>query len=107
MTMDPLQLVERLPCDIVERIFAYLSQNECLKCMAVSRAWYKLIPQYSTLVWRQVDISGDQQDERFKECLGPHVQQCQISGANGSQMSVILRMLVQRGCKNLQTLGKL
>ena len=107
MTMNPLQLIERLPYDITERIFACLNQTDCLECMAVSRTWFKLVPLYATFVWRQVDISGDQQDERFKECLGPHVQHCRISWANESQTCAILDMLVQQGCKNLQTLGKL
>ncbi|KAI8146797.1 hypothetical protein BJV82DRAFT_397991 [Fennellomyces sp. T-0311] len=60
-TQPPLQssVLGELPFEIAARIFSYINQRECLTCMAVCRAWYSTVPQYSRDVWANINITRE------------------------------------------------
>ncbi|KAI8138432.1 hypothetical protein BJV82DRAFT_631559 [Fennellomyces sp. T-0311] len=99
----PMQhdFLSTLPFDIIDNIISRLTQLDCLECMAVSRLWYKLIPQYTTHLWRKVEICL-QENPRFNvrilHCLGPHVQTVQLAHCNEEQTHAILSTLFRYHC---------
>ncbi|KAI9251509.1 hypothetical protein BDA99DRAFT_563773 [Phascolomyces articulosus] len=92
-----------LPFDIVNEIFSYLSQDDCIKSMAVCRTWYERVPIYSSYLWRKVEfLPGDQhtrlKNHRFLRCLGPHVRQAILTLSNKEELFVFLDTLLNQKC---------
>ncbi|KAG2228332.1 hypothetical protein INT45_011124 [Circinella minor] len=96
-------LMNSLPFDIVNEIFSYLSQDDCINSMAVCRSWYERVPVYSFHLWRKIELlSGDQntrlKNQRFLRCLGPHVRQVILSPSNKTELLVFLDTLRNHMC---------
>ena len=103
-------LMNSLPFDIVNEIFSYLSQDDCIRSMAVCRSWYERVPIYSSHLWRKIELlSGDQntrlKNQRFLHCLGPHVRQVILSPSNETELLVFLDTLRNYMC-DIQSIGK-
>ena len=108
----------KLPYDIIHNIFSRLTQQDCLECMAVSIVWMELVPQYATMLWKNIKVSFDDNDHldqenelvtrlspRMIRCLGSHVQNIIVSHCNEEQVQLILSALSKCGC-NPRTVGK-
>ena len=104
------QFINVLPFDIVTKIFSRLSQDDCLECMAVSRAMYRDVPCYSTSVWRKLWLGNQQliHHQRMARCLGPHVNQVTLASCRWEDEAyAFLRMLVDRHCVDISSIGKI
>ncbi|KAI7856686.1 hypothetical protein BDC45DRAFT_61386 [Circinella umbellata] len=110
--------LNKLPYDIIHNIFSRLTQQDCLECMAVSMVWMELVPQYTTMLWKKIKISFDDNDYSDHEeelvtqlspkmirCLGSHVRHIVISHCSEEQVHLILSILSKRGCSP-RTVGK-
>ena len=96
-----------LPPEICSIILSHVNQLECIELLTVCRRWYKLIPQYGTNVWKELEISEaswSTYNNTMLKCLGMHVKKVSIVSPKNSGM--ILRRLESQGC-NIQSLGNL
>ncbi|KAI8137055.1 hypothetical protein BJV82DRAFT_584031 [Fennellomyces sp. T-0311] len=105
-----------LPGDIVLEIFAHLSKQDCLRCMAVCRDWYNNVPEYTRNVWKELRLSNKTLSnhgmiERF---LGNHVKKLVIEPrrqyykerVEEIELHSLLQKAVSWGCTEVESIGK-
>ncbi|KAI9494745.1 hypothetical protein BDB00DRAFT_927947 [Zychaea mexicana] len=102
-TRSTIGFMDALPFDIVSEIFSYLTQDDCIKSMSVSKSWYERVPIYCTHLWRTVELlPGDRhkrlKNQRFLQCLGPHVRKAVLSASSRDELSMFLATLLEYTC---------
>ena len=98
--------------DIVLEIFSYLTQQDCLTCMAVCRDWYATVPQYAQNIWKEIQL--DRRDasidhQRQQQCLGSHVKRVSITSTSDKEdlsSITLMQRLLDWKCTRIQSLGK-
>ncbi|KAI9243814.1 hypothetical protein BDA99DRAFT_544262 [Phascolomyces articulosus] len=99
-----------LPFDIVVKIISHLDQDNCLKCMEVCRAWYRMIPEYSYNVWSRININPLNHqhlvhNNRWRRLLGNHVKHVEISDFQAEQEFYdTMQKLVEFNCTGIEHL---
>ncbi|KAI9275969.1 hypothetical protein BDA99DRAFT_568539 [Phascolomyces articulosus] len=99
-----------LPFDIVVKIISHLDQDNCLKCMEICRAWYRMIPEYSYNVWGRIKITPLTHqhlihNNRWRRLLGNHVKHVEISDFQTEQeIYDTLQKLVEFNCTGIEHL---
>ena len=98
--------------DIVTQIISYLTQQECLACMAVCRDWYHKIPQHSQNIWREIELVRKDvpvNHLRRQQCLGSHVKRVVIlyvhSDKKRGSLTTLMQRLLDWKCTNIEYLG--
>ncbi|KAI9479629.1 hypothetical protein BDB00DRAFT_879221 [Zychaea mexicana] len=81
-TRSTIRFMKALPFDIVSEIFSYLTQDDCIKIMSVSKSWYE----------RRL------KNQRFLRCLGPHVRKAVLSASSRDELSMFLATLLEYTC---------
>ena len=112
LSKQQLGFLSALSSDIVLKIFSYLTQQDCLTCMAVCRDWYATVPQYSQDTWEELqldwrDASIDHQ--RRQQCLGSHVKRVSIKSMSDKEdlsSITLMQRLLDWKCTRIQSLGK-
>ncbi|KAI9498903.1 hypothetical protein BDB00DRAFT_325222 [Zychaea mexicana] len=102
-------IFDQLPFDIVSTIFSFVHQADVLTCMAVCRAWYDRVPQYTEKLWRTIHITSPDvltASYRRDRCLGSHVKSVVFETVPEEQLYSTMRKLVELGCDGIETLGK-
>ncbi|KAI8138931.1 hypothetical protein BJV82DRAFT_628456 [Fennellomyces sp. T-0311] len=94
--------------DIILTVFGYLTQDDCLRCMAVCRDWYDMVPQYSQSLWKKVCLSGQnahKENQRQILCLGDHVKIVILDTFDDEQgLYRVMHKLFKWGCTQLISL---
>ncbi|KAI8146611.1 hypothetical protein BJV82DRAFT_392252 [Fennellomyces sp. T-0311] len=107
-----LGFMAALPSEIVQQIFQYLNQRDCLVSMTVCRDWDAVVPQYSKSVWRELRLNFNDasRDYRRRErCLGDHVQSVILESTaeeRESGLYIMMRKVLDWGCHGIESLGK-
>ncbi|KAI8146786.1 hypothetical protein BJV82DRAFT_599845 [Fennellomyces sp. T-0311] len=105
--LDPL--FGTLPFEITTKIFAYLEQADCLRCMAVCREWYSSVPQCSRDVWTELGIPDDGTlgfNKRLQLCLGDHVESVMFYRFKyETDLYRAMQKLIDAGCSRIKRLG--
>ncbi|KAI8142873.1 hypothetical protein BJV82DRAFT_612545 [Fennellomyces sp. T-0311] len=110
-TDDELGFMAALPADVVLEIFSLVSQQDCLRCMTVCRAWDNVIPQYMQHVWKQLTLGSSDAYKSYKRrerCLGNHVKHVILDASSitpgKSELYCLMQRLLDWECTAIESL---
>ncbi|KAI8136407.1 hypothetical protein BJV82DRAFT_641098 [Fennellomyces sp. T-0311] len=92
-----------LPNEILTVILSHLDQNDCLRCMCVSRHWFNAIPKNMQAAWNSVTFTHTSRhyfkpNTRLLHCLGLYTQKAHISLMDAEEACDILQVLGDMNC---------
>ena len=92
--------------DIISNIFLYLSQQDCLNCMATCREWYDDIPQFTQANWKTLQLDNKHGMTRRQERnLGKHLQHVSFEFVAEDVLSKMIQRLLDCGCTEIESLS--
>ncbi|KAI7847303.1 hypothetical protein BDC45DRAFT_526540 [Circinella umbellata] len=100
----PTEFLEKLPFDIISKIFLYLSQQDCLNCMKTCRLWYDLIPQFTKANWETLYFDGESIDQMIERNLGKHVKHVYFKYHGGHGLFNMMKKLLDYECTEIESL---
>ena len=105
--MAHVGLLEKLPYDIISKIFLYLHQKDCLNCMATCRQWYDLIPQFTQANWETIRFNSDGIRAYQEHNLGKHVKHVSFDYVPKHLLSKMMQKLLDFDCTEIESLGNI
>lgn len=98
-----------LPYDILHTIFAQVSFDRRIQCMAVCQSWRNFLKSWSGM-WCRLHFTSAMSVYAIKQYMsyttGRYVRQLCITGQKKSRMNTILQLGIDRDCHYIQNLGK-
>lgn len=105
-----MNIMDKLPYDVIGVIFSYLTFDRRVQCSAVSQSWRRFALQWSGM-WRHLEFENRRPSQNIirkylSYAQGRHVRSFSIHNANSNTVQNTLQSLVDENCQYIETLGK-
>ena len=102
-------LFNALPSDVIDIIFSFIDQRDCVTCLSVCREWYNQVPEHTRSSWATVTFSTSYPSDDIPtrhRFLGNHVKAIEFDEYSDAPLHALMKKLIACGCKSVKSVGK-
>ncbi|KAG2205115.1 hypothetical protein INT47_002209 [Mucor saturninus] len=106
-----MNMMDRLPYDVIGLIFSYLSFDRRVQCSAVSQSWRRFALQWAGM-WRHLDFENRKPTlniirKYLGYAKGRHVRGFSLHNASQTTLQNVFKGLVDENCQYIETLARM